>query len=164
MSKISYAVLSLGLVTLLTACGGGSKDDPNVNTYGYNGRGRGPGPGFANQCAPRVAMSWNQNIAAHCNNVNGQQMAAACAAGTLEFRQNAGRALPCNIAVADTQFGDGQWNQPNAGFFEINQFVLDNLMFQHGWAIGRPNGPGNPGPGGPGGPGHGPGPGPGPRF
>lgn|GEM_PF-4918266 len=154
MSKTIF--VSLGLITLLTACGG-SKEEPNVNTYGYNGRGRGPGPGFANQCQPRVAMSWNQNIAANCNNVNGQQMAAACASGTLEFRRHAGRALPCNIAVADAQWGGGQWQPPQTNFFEINEFVLNDLMFKHGWAIGRPNNGG-------GFPGNGPGNGPGPRF
>jgi hypothetical protein len=161
-----FWILSVGIVTLLTACGGSNKEDPNVGVYGYNGR---PGIGFANQCSPRIAMLWNQNIASQCNNVNGPQMASSCASGVMNFRQaTRSRALPCNIAVADAQWGNGQWNQPNSGYFEINEFVLDDLICKHGWAIGLPNrgqclnqGPGFPSqPGRPGHPGHGPGPGP----
>lgn len=154
MSK--YLFISLGLITLLTACGGGNKEETDANIYGYNGN-RG---GFANQCSPRVAILWNENIATKCNNVNGQQMAATCAAGAENFRRSIrGRALPCNISIADAQWGNGQWNQPNAGYFEINEFVLEDIMCRHGWAIGRPNRGQCPGQGGF--PGNGPGPGPG---
>ncbi len=171
MSKFLF--ISFGLLTILTACGGGSKDEPDVGSYGYNGVG-----GFANQCSPRVAILWNRNIATKCNNVNGQQMARDCAIGAENFRRSVrARALPCNIAVADAQWGGGQWQQPQPNYFEINECVLDDIMSKHGWAIGRPNRFGQPGqcviqgqgpdygrPGHPGQPDPGNGPGPGPRF
>ena len=146
--------LFLGLISVLTACGGGDRDS-DVNTYGLNGG--------ANQCPGRVAMSWNQNIASKCNQaMSGLQMAAAaCAMGAQEFARHAGRALPCKIAVENAQWGQwgsGQWPQPNAGYFEINRFILDDIMCKHGWAIRHPNRGQCPGMGDgfPGGPGPGP--------
>jgi len=135
VSKLNLFV-SLGLISLLSGCGDGKKDEPVVATYGYSGN------GFSNQCSPKVAQDWNKLIASRCNNVQGPQMARACTNGAERFRYRYPR-ISCNIAVADTSWGPGNWRQQ--AFFEINDFVINSIFQQHGWVSTGPNRPLQPG-------------------
>jgi hypothetical protein len=139
VSKLYYSIFCLGLISLLTACGGDDEEPVMVATHHrYNGI------GFDNQCAPQIAHEWNRLIASRCNDVCGRREARACIRGAEEFRHRFPRVM-CNIAVADTEFRPDGWNNQQA-YFTINDFVINSIFQQHGWASTGPNVKVGPGP------------------
>lgn len=129
MSKTHF--LALASVILLSAC---SNDQPQRSTYGYNigpGRGPAPNPGgvHQNMCRQDVAQAWNALIASRCNNVQSDRQADACVHGAERFRQRY-PGIVCTIAVADTQWGPGNWQAQS--WFEINDSVIYGIFYNYG--------------------------------
>ena len=125
MSKL-FILASFTL--LLTACANGN-DSPVANSYGYNQNVYSPVQNGL--CPPRVAMDWNNFVAALCN--QSQDFGGACARGVELFLQNDQFYLQgpgCALVTDQVAWCPADWRGQQS--FRVNIPVLQSILTQRG--------------------------------